>query len=276
VPRGRKQDEYGNWVDNYIEGPSIRFAESAIRAMTNIFTEVNVISEDSRREVLHIAVTDLEANATYETEVIVPKTVERSKLRKGQQPISKRVNSYDKMVFVVEATDDDMTMKRNALISKAVRTLGLRLIPGWLLDEAISLCKRTMAQKDAEDPDKARRVLLDAFSEVGVPADQVELYLGHSPDTASPAELSELRAVFATVRDGELSWHEVLATKTGEAAAGQDGKEASAQQKRAEQILEERRKKQAETAKAKKAAAAKPKQEEPAAESPPDPENDGR
>lgn len=262
-PQGKRKDENGNWVQNYIEGPTIRFAEAAIRCMTNIAIEVNVISDDSKRLVLHVAVTDLEANVPYETEITVSKSVERKSLKQGQRTIGERINSYGDRVFLVEATDDEVLTKANALTSKAIRTQGLRHLPGDILEEAMELCLKTTRQRDAQDPNAARRALLDAFFKLGVGADQVALYLGHKPDALDPSELEELRAVYAAVRDGEVTWKSALEAKTGEVPEDEKAaKQATAQQRKTQDILAKRKaeaKKRAEDRKGK----SEPKNEPP-------------
>jgi hypothetical protein len=266
LPRRVYNRDTGEWEERPIEGPTIRFAEAALRCMTNVAVEVSVISDDPKKAVLHIAVTDLEANLPYETEVSVTKTVERARLKKGQRAISERINSYGDQVYLVEATDDEVLQKTNALVSKAVRTLGLRHLPGDILEEAMDKCIATTRKKDAEDPDAARKKLLDAFYKIGVPADEIALYLGHQPSVLDPSELEELRAVFGAVRDGEATWRSVLETKTGEVPEGtKDGKEASAAQKKTQEILDKRKAEQKKRSEEKKAKPDAAKKSEPKA-----------
>jgi len=127
------------------------------------------------------------------------------------------VNSKGETVYIVPATDDEMLNQTNALISKALRTLIMRHIPGDIVDEAMALCIATVRDKDAKDPDAARRAVFDAFASIGVMADQLAAYLGHTGQALTPAELAELRAVFAAIRDGEATWQEVIEHKQGAA-----------------------------------------------------------
>ena len=186
LPRG-KDRETGE--PNFIEGPSIRFAEAALRCLGNISIESTIIYDDPRKQIVRVSVTDLEANLPYETEITIAKTVERKFLKKGQSFISQRTNSYGDRVFLVEATEDEILMKTNALTSKAVRTLGLRHLPGDMLDEAMRTCLDVSHSDDAKDPQAAKKRLFDAFFEVGVTVEQLQEYLGHSA-APSPARLS--------------------------------------------------------------------------------------
>jgi len=201
---------YHKPVGKGIEGPSIRFVESAIRNMTNILTETATISEDDERRVIRVAVSDLETNTYFSQDVTVTKTVERSKLPQGEKPIRIRTNSKGQPVFILHGTDDDILNKQNALISKAVRTLGLRLIPGDLVDEALWYVRQTMQKQDAQNPDAAKNRLIDAFAQIGVSVEQLKEYVGHELSALSPNELQTLRAIYSAIKDGETSWKAIM------------------------------------------------------------------
>ena len=204
---------YHKPIGKGVEGPSIRFVEAAIRNMTNILTETATVSEDDERRVIRVAVSDLETNTYFSQDVTVTKTVERSKLPQGEKPIRMRTNSYGKPVYILHGTDDDILNKQNALISKAVRTLGLRLIPGDLVDEALWYVRQTMQKQDAQNPDAAKNRLVDAFSQLGVAVEQLKDYVGHELSSLSPSELQTLRAIYSAIKDGETSWKAVMDDK---------------------------------------------------------------
>jgi hypothetical protein len=201
---------YRKPIGKGIEGPSIRFAEAAIRCMGNIDTPVFTVYDDEQKRIVRVCVTDLENNVTYTQDVTVTKTVERRSIKQGEQFISKRLNSFGDQLYILAATDDDILNKQNALISKAVRTLGLRIVPGDIIDEAMWLVRKTAATKDAEDPDAAKCRLFDGFQEQGVTPIQLKEYLGHNNPTLNPAELKELRGLYSALRDGEATWREIM------------------------------------------------------------------
>jgi hypothetical protein len=120
------------------------------------------------------------------------------------------------MLYILPGTDDDILNKQGALISKAVRTLGLRIVPGDLVDEAMVEVRATQRRKDAEDPDAAKRNLFDSFVEQGVTVEQLKEYLGHAGATLNPKELTDLRGLFAALRDGETTWREIMDAKRPE------------------------------------------------------------
>lgn len=238
VPRGEKQ----------IRGLSIRFAEVAMRCMSNMGCEALTIYDSDEERIVRVTATDFETNATWSRDISIKKTVERRQLRRNQRPIRERINSYGDRVFIVEATDDEVGVKEAALISKASRTAILRLIPGHLQDEAFHVCETIAKDEAAKNPDAERNSILDAFAELSVMPNSLAEWLGHPFDQTTPAELVELRKLYAAIRDGEMSWVEALET-AGEAR-------------------ERARKAAAETAAAKKTAAAAPAQTAPASSPP--------
>lgn len=194
-----------------IEGPSIRFVEAALRALGNIEVSSPCVYEDEEKRIVRVTVCDLESNLTHRTDITIAKTVERRKLGNGQKPLSTRTNTYGETVYIVAATDDDLSVKQAALVSKAVRTLGLRLIPGDLVDEAQEVVLETQRKGDTSDPDAARKKIVDAFASIGVSPASLREYLGHEVAGCAPGEIAHLRAIYATIKDGETTWKDVIA-----------------------------------------------------------------
>lgn len=91
-----------------------------------------------------------------------------------------------------------------------MRTLGLRLIPGDIIDECMDQILVTQQNADAEDPDAAKRKLFDAFAAQGVQANQLKEYLGHDASVLAQKEITDLRSLYAALRDGETTWREVM------------------------------------------------------------------
>lgn len=215
-----KSAYYRKPIGKGVEGLGIRFVEVALRCMTNVLVETTMIFEDQLKEIHRVSVTDLESNITYPMDVRVERTVERSKPSDDGSYISVRKNSYNSNVYTVPATEDDLLNKRNAHISKAMRTLGLRIIPGDLQDEGEAIIKRVRLDEAAKDPDAERKRIVDAFGELGVKAAQLTEYLGHDIGTCSPAELVDLRGLYGAIRDGEATWASVMENSEEERAAG--------------------------------------------------------
>ena len=198
-----------------IRGPSVRFAELALREWGNIDTETQVVYEDDHIRRIKVRLLDLETNTGFSRELQIKKTVER-KSRKDREVVGERTNTKGENVYIVVATDDELENKQNALISKAVRNEGLRLIPSDITDEAIETATATMRNKFAEDPKAEKKKIIDSFSEIGIKPKNIEGYLKHSIDTISPPELQGLRGMYRAIRDGEATWASYLEEKEPE------------------------------------------------------------
>jgi hypothetical protein len=218
---------YHKPVGKGIEGPSIRLAEAAARAMTNVYSSVTALYDDPKRRIIRVSATDLESNLTFDKDVTVHKTLERSKLKPGQSAIRTRLNSNNQPVFLVEAeTDDDILNTENALASKALRVCLLRLIPGDILDEAIREAYATLEKGIKDDPDKALKSICDWYDmQLGITPMQLAAYLGHPVDQTTIAEIAQLKKLFSTLKDGETTWAEVMESKTAASAAPAAGTE---------------------------------------------------
>jgi hypothetical protein len=198
-PVGKK-----NGQQQFVYGPSIRFAEEAIRAMTNVAVMPTILHEDDDKRIIHIDVIDLESNTSYGDTVTITKTIERKDSR-GREVISERTNSWGDKVFIVVATEDEIALKMNSAKSKIIRNSGLRLIPQDIIEEAEEQVQKTL-NEGGEDPKAAAKKVVDSFGTIGVKPADLEAFLGHSVESCAPHEMKTLRGIFAAIRDGEAKW----------------------------------------------------------------------
>lgn len=213
-PVGKKQ--VGNqWVENMIEGLSIRFAEEAIRLWRNIKTLQTTIYDDPLKRIVKITVIDLESNVSYSKEYVIEKTVER-KNAVGRDVVYERTNSRGEKVSIVIATEDEVQNKESSLGSKTIRNNGLRLIPDFILTEALTTIKKTVKDGIDKDPSAARRSIVDNFSRINISVKQLEEYLNHPIDVITKEEMSSLKGIFNTIHEGSITWAEVIEQKNGE------------------------------------------------------------
>ncbi len=201
---------YHKPVGDGIEGPSIRMAEEAARCMGNIDTSAVTVYDDQYKRIIEVSATDLEVNLTYPQTITVEKTVERRKIRGGQVVRYQRVNSYGDTVFIVDATDDEILNKTAALVSKSLRTVLLRLLPGDILEEAMEKARAVRREIDAKDLVGARDRMTAAFDRLGVRVDQIAAFLGHAVSSVTAEELERLRGLYNAIRDGETTWQEAV------------------------------------------------------------------
>ena len=219
-PAFAEKAEYSKPVGkSYIKGPSIRLAETALREWGNVLTETQVVYEDDLIRRVKVFCTDLETNMTFSKEIQVGKTVERKKPAPDREIVGERTNTQGEKVYVVRATEDELANKEAAQVSKAIRNEDLRLIPTDIIEDALDAARATLRTRDAQDPDAAKKKLLDAFSAIGVKPRDIQEFLGHPTDQLQPAELEELRTMYAAIRDGEAKWSDFMAAKDKQGGA---------------------------------------------------------
>jgi hypothetical protein len=200
-----------------VSGPSIRFVEAALRCMGNVYCPTTVISETLTERRVQVQVTDLEQNISWPRQITISKTVER-KDPTGRTVLSERVNSQQQVTYTVIATEDEIATKEAAIISKAIRTAGLRLLPGDLIDEGQALCIETQKREIKDDPGAAKKKIVDAFAAIGIDPAALKAWLGHPLEQTSTDELQELRDIYAAIREGETKWSDVMEEKRGAVA----------------------------------------------------------
>jgi hypothetical protein len=211
--RGREPGKgaiYKKPIGEGVRGLSVRFAEVAAQAAGHIHVNVLTLSESQEQRKVAVKVWDAQSMNSFEIEATIEKTIERKSIQKEQEFLRTRTNNRGQVLYVIQATEDDMLNKVNAAVSKAYRNGVLRMIPGWLLDECWEVLEATSQKKDAEDPDTAKREIFDAFSKLGVGTDKIKLIVGHELDSVEPKELSDLRALYTAIKDGETTVHAVL------------------------------------------------------------------
>ena len=222
-PVGKEKDrDTGEWVEKKVHGPSIRFIESAIRNFRNLSPEVFTVFDSPDLRIVRVTVTDLESVIRYASEIQVEKHVERRGQKKGNTTVApegrdvvgERVNTYGDKVFIVRATEDEVLVKQNALVSKAIRTQAQRLLPGDIVEECMRMVVTVQEAADKSDPEASMRKILDAFHDLNVEPTDLEAWAGKPLDRLQPKQMQELREIYAAIRDGELDWDQVMANVT--------------------------------------------------------------
>jgi hypothetical protein len=221
VPRGREQNAKGEWVDVIVEDLSIRFAEAAARYMGNLLIEAPVVLETADQRMVQIVVTDLETNLTYDLDVVVPKTRERKSLRQNEVELSRRFGSRGQLIYIVATPESELTNQVAAAVSKATRTLILRMVPAGIKAECKAVCNAVLEDKHAKDPAAERKKLCDGFARMGVLPHELTEYIGRPLELITPAEFRHLVALGVALRDGNLTWAEAMEgrAKTGKPVA---------------------------------------------------------
>lgn len=252
-PVGKEQDpNTKEWVQKYAEGHSIRFAEAAARAWTNIAVESLTTFDSPESRVVNVSVTDLESNLSYSEDIPIEKTVERKRLGQGQKAIGMRENTYGEMVFIVAATDSQIKVKEKAEVSKTMRELVLRVLPGDIKADCAARIRETKEAKIKADPAGARKAMIDAFHGIGVSVVELEAYLGHELGICSPGEIQTMRDFYVAISDDQMTWADLRRAKDEDRKSAEpngDGEvpksQVDAMKAKAAKVAEEKKKKKA-------------------------------
>lgn len=204
------------WQTEFIIGPSIRFAEEMIRCWKNVGTQQTAIYDDQTKRIVRISTRDLESNTFYSKEITLDKAVER-KSAKDREILGQRANTKGELVYIVKATEDELSNKESALASKVIRNNGLRLIPQHIIDEAMALVDQVVKDKVAKDPEAERRAILDGFAKRGIFPSDLERYMGAPSAQFMPDDLVKLRDILNSIEDGHATWADYLEGTTAQA-----------------------------------------------------------
>jgi hypothetical protein len=210
-PSFAREAIYHKPIGKGITGLSIRFAEVAVRCMGNLTIPTTTTLDDDYKRIVNQSVVDLESNVHYSRDVTIDKTVERLSVKDGETILSRRTNSRGQQTFTIAASEDALLNKEGALVSKALRTLVLRLLPGDIQSEARERVGKTMSADIKKDPDGQKRAILDAFFVLGIKPAEIKELLGHDMDALSIDELQTLRSLHNAIKDGEASIKEAIA-----------------------------------------------------------------
>lgn len=210
IPRNSYNRDTGQYERTWIQGFSIRFAESALMHMGNMSASSEVVYEDDEKLTLTVTVRDYERNSFVEDAIVVTKLTEKRKLAKNDIPVATRTNSNGETIFILKSTIDEVTQRRNAAVSKSMRTLVLRLIPADLKEECEDMCVATSTKTFKTDPTAEIKRVVDAFAKIRVMPAQLAEYLGHTVDTVDVNELNTLRGIYQAIADNDTTWAEVV------------------------------------------------------------------
>jgi len=80
----------------------------------------------------------------------------------------------------------------------------------------MSQVDETLRTSAGKDPDEQKKKLLSAFDNLHVTAEMLKDYLGHPLSECSPAEIANLRKIYASIKDGNSTWKEYVKKPEGD------------------------------------------------------------
>lgn len=207
--KSKQKDADGKTIETRIEGPSIRFAEIVQQAYGNYRAASRIIATDTKAGVIVAegVFFDLQKNGA------VLKTHTRS--------IKGKFGIFSADMISVTGNAASSIALRNAILGGVPRALWL---PAWEASQEVLRGSEQNRIKGVEN-------MFKAFASAhGVSAERILAWLDvRSPDDISLDQLADLRATFATLKNGEARVDEVFATGGSEhevvenALADEDG-----------------------------------------------------
>lgn len=166
-----------------VTGPSIRLAEAIGRAWGNIDAGI-IEGERANGESSMIAYAwDLETNLRIRKEF---KVAHVRDTKQGRKKLTDERDIYE------------MTANQG---SRRLRACILALIPGDIIDEAVSRCEKTLVAK-VGDLATVIPKMVKTFEGIGVTRAMLEARLRHRLDATQPAEVVQLGNIFNSIKDG--------------------------------------------------------------------------
>jgi hypothetical protein len=167
-----------------VTGPSIRLAEMLAQNWGNVdFGIIELEQRDGESTVMSYA-WDLETN-TRQTKIFTVKHERHT--RKGSYALTDPREIYE------------LTANQGA---RRLRACILGVIPGDVVDAAVTECEKTMAGNNAEPLVDRIRKMVTAFAELGVTQDMIERRLAHKIDATAEPELVSLKKIYRSLKDG--------------------------------------------------------------------------
>lgn len=199
-PRGKKQDSSGNWVQNYVQGPSVYLARELAKAWGNIRFGIRILQDDDDTRTVEGWAWDLESNLHNST----PSTFRKLQQRK----VGKGPEAKTEWVVPDERDLRELTNKHGSI---CVRNALLALIPADVVEDCMRIAASTLEANAKADPDAQRKAVLIAFGELNVTAEALEELIGCPVVRASPAQIVELKGFYQAIRDGQTTIDQLLA-----------------------------------------------------------------
>lgn len=170
-----------------VTGPSIRLAEVLVQNWGNADFGIVEVDQQPGESVMMAYAWDLETN-TRQVKIFNVKHLRFTK--KG----------------IVRLTDPrdiyEMTANQGA---RRMRACILGIIPGDIIDAAISECEKTLASGSDEPIAIRLRRAVDAFAQIGVTKEMIEKRLGHVLEATNEQELVTLRKLYVSIKDNFVS-----------------------------------------------------------------------
>lgn len=166
-----------------VTGPSIRLAEAMAQAWGNMQFGLRELEQRNGESTVEAFAWDLETNTR---QVKVFQVAHERHTRSGKKTLTDPRDIYE------------LVANQGA---RRLRACILGVIPGDVTEAAVHQCEVTLATK-ADTSAEAVKKMVDAFGKFGVSVEQLQKRLGNRLDAIRPAQMIQLKKIYASLRDG--------------------------------------------------------------------------
>ena len=180
-----------------ITGPSIRLAEAIAQNWSNLQFGIREIEQRNGESTVQAYAWDMETNVKQEKTFQVK---HERYTKKGRYALEDPRDIYE------------MTANQGA---RRLRACILGIIPGDVIDAAVSQCEQTLKAKADTSPEALKK-LVEAFATYKVTKEQIEKRIQRRLDTITPAQLIQLRKIYNSLKDGmsgPMDWFDAALTE---------------------------------------------------------------
>jgi hypothetical protein len=169
-----------------ISGASIRLAEAIAQQWGNIQFGIREIEQVNGGSTVQAFAWDVETNTRREVTFHVPHE------RRSGGTNKKLTDPRD--IYELVANQG----------ARRLRACILAIIPSDVTDSAVEQCEQTLIASADVSPDGVKR-LVEAFADIGVSKEQIEVRIQRRLDAIQPAQVVNLRKIYTSIRDGMSS-----------------------------------------------------------------------
>lgn len=169
-----------------VTGPSIRMAEMLIRAWGNCESGLKELSQRNGESEMMAYTWD------YETNTMFVKNFTVKHERKARGSTTTLTDQRD----IYELTANNGSRRQRATM--------LAAIPDYIVEDAVSAVRKTLAGDNDEPIADRIRKMVAAFGKLGVKSDHIAKHVGHDIDLIDADELVDLMGVYNSIKSGDF------------------------------------------------------------------------
>lgn len=180
-----------------VTGPSVHMAREIARVWGNIQYGFNIVNDDDDSRTIQAYAWDLQTNTKVFSADAFKKRIQRKDKKTGST----------KWVRPDERDLRELTNRRAAI---CVRNCILQLAPADLVEDAVERARKTALMGVSDNIDNVRKGIISGFASLNIEPDEVEEYMGAKLKHLTPDQLSDLRKIYQSIKDGNSRWSDYV------------------------------------------------------------------